>query len=121
MSWNAERQTLCIGVVGCGTMGRGIAQIAAQAGIRVRLFDQQPAAVAAARAAIGEVLQRLLDKGRITPVALQDALACLQPADSLAALAECDLVVEAIVRPFWRTPVKMSPWREIISCMLSAM
>ena len=40
MSWNAERQTLCIGVVGCGTMGRGIAQIAAQAGIRVRLFDQ---------------------------------------------------------------------------------
>ena len=67
MSWNAERPTLCIGVVGCGTMGRGIAQIAAQAGIRVRLFDQQPAAVAAARAAIGEVLQRLLDKGRITP------------------------------------------------------
>ncbi len=97
MSWNAERQTLCIGVVGCGTMGRGIAQIAAQAGIRVRLFDQQPGAVAAARAAIGEVLQRLLDKGRITPAALQDALACLQPADSLAALAECDLVVEAIV------------------------
>ena len=73
MSWNADREALCIGVVGCGTMGRGIAQIAAQAGLRVRLFDQQAGVVQAARSAIGEVLQRLVDKGRMTPVALQSS------------------------------------------------
>ncbi|MGD7082287.1 3-hydroxyacyl-CoA dehydrogenase NAD-binding domain-containing protein, partial [Ralstonia pseudosolanacearum] len=55
-----------IGIVGTGAMGRGIAQIAAQAGLRVRLFDASPQAVEAARAALADTLARLAAKGRLT-------------------------------------------------------
>ncbi|MGD7116362.1 3-hydroxyacyl-CoA dehydrogenase NAD-binding domain-containing protein, partial [Ralstonia pseudosolanacearum] len=86
-----------IGIVGTGAMGRGIAQIAAQAGLRVRLFDASPQAVEAARAALADTLARLAAKGRLTADQADAALARLMPAAALAELADCDLVVEAIV------------------------
>ena len=52
-----------VGLVGTGAMGRGIAQIAAQAGAVVRLFDTQPDAVAKAQAALGAQWDKLLEKG----------------------------------------------------------
>ncbi|BCM07057.1 3-hydroxyacyl-CoA dehydrogenase [Ralstonia solanacearum] len=83
--------------MGTGAMGRGIAQIAAQAGLRVRLFDASPQAVEAARAALADTLARLAAKGRLTADQADAALARLMPAAALAELADCDLVVEAIV------------------------
>jgi len=86
-----------VGVVGSGAMGRGIAQLFAQAGIAVRLYDANPAAVASALTALHDTFAKLVDKGRLAPEAAQRARASLESVDSLEALAGCDLVVEAIV------------------------
>ena len=94
---DTTRNDLVLGIVGTGLMGRGIAQIAAQGGIRVRLHDARAEAAAEARAAIGQTLTKLADKGKLTAEAAAAASARLAVADTLDALAGCDLVVEAIV------------------------
>lgn len=86
-----------IGVVGSGAMGRGIAQLFVQSGIAVRLHDSNAAAVASAIAGIAEVFARQVEKGRMSADAAAAARARLEPADALTALADCDLVVEAII------------------------
>ncbi|RKJ94260.1 3-hydroxyacyl-CoA dehydrogenase [Alicycliphilus denitrificans] len=85
-----------IGIVGTGAMGRGIAQIAAQAGSAVYLFDTKPGAVDAARTHLHGQWQRLADKGRIDAAQVPVLLGRLVPAASLRDLAACELVVEAI-------------------------
>ena len=86
-----------IAVVGTGAMGRGIAQIAAQAGSTVTLYDQQPAAVAAAQQAIAEQWDKQVEKGRLDPATAASNKERLRAAASLQDLASCDLIVEAIV------------------------
>ena len=86
-----------VGLVGAGAIGRGIAQIAAQGGCQVLLFDAQSGAADTARAAVQEQWQRLLSKGRISEEQLQAWSARLQPVADMAALKDCTLVVEAIV------------------------
>lgn len=86
-----------LGVVGAGAMGRGIAQIAAQAGIKVRLYDNNAAAVAAARDALVQTWDKLAQKGKMSAEAVKAAVDHIQPAQALAELADCQLVVEAIV------------------------
>lgn len=86
-----------IGVVGAGAMGRGIAQIAAQAGVRVRLYDVQPDAVAAARTALQDIWQKLVAKGRMTEPDANAALERVMPCSSLEEMADVQLVVEAII------------------------
>ncbi|PWV57769.1 3-hydroxyacyl-CoA dehydrogenase [Plasticicumulans acidivorans] len=88
---------LRLGIVGAGVMGRGIAQIAAQAGIRTQLYDARPQAAAEARSAVGSQLERLEAKGKLAAGASAAALARIEAAPSLAALADCDIVIEAIV------------------------
>ncbi|MCW5581972.1 MAG: hypothetical protein KIS72_11585, partial [Luteimonas sp.] len=63
--FDANRDDLVIGVVGAGLMGRGIAQIAAVAGIDVVLFDARDGAAAEAKSAVGQTLAMLADKGRL--------------------------------------------------------
>lgn len=86
-----------LGVVGAGAMGRGIAQIAAQAGLRVRLFDTNADAVAAARTSLEQTWDKLVQKGKLTAGDAQAALGRVQACNALADLADCQLVVEAIV------------------------
>jgi 3-hydroxybutyryl-CoA dehydrogenase len=86
-----------VGVVGAGAMGRGIAQIAAQAGSTVKLYDTQPQAIAKARDELFSQWDRLLEKGRMDQAAVQACKQRLHAADSLQALADCDLVIEAVV------------------------
>ncbi|MBL8836693.1 MAG: 3-hydroxyacyl-CoA dehydrogenase [Alphaproteobacteria bacterium] len=86
-----------LGVVGTGAMGAGIAQIAAQAGIAVRLLDARPGAAASAAQKLGEVWAGLAAKGRMNPEAVEAAKARLHPIASDAELAGCDVVIEAIV------------------------
>jgi len=86
----------CLGIVGLGAMGQGIAQVAAMGGIRTLLFDARAGAAAAGKAQVVARLERLAGKGRLAaPV---EALAArLEVVEDLAAFAACDAVVEAIV------------------------
>ena len=86
-----------IGIVGTGAMGRGIAQIAAQAGAQVLMFDMAADAAMKAKEALGTTWAKLQDKGRLSAEQVAVYSSRLQTAVSLEALASCDLIVEAIV------------------------
>jgi len=88
------------GVVGAGTMGNGIAQVAAQAGFEVTLVDVVPAALERGLAAIDKSLERLVAKGKLDAAARDSARGRIRTGDTLAALAGCQLVVEAVVERF---------------------
>ncbi|MBO3276524.1 3-hydroxyacyl-CoA dehydrogenase [Pseudomonas schmalbachii] len=87
----------CVGIVGTGAMGQGIAQIAAQAGLRACLFDVRPGAAQRARDGIAAILARLVEKGRLTAEAAERAAGNLHVLESLESLRDCQVVVEAIV------------------------
>jgi 3-hydroxybutyryl-CoA dehydrogenase len=85
-----------IGVVGCGTMGRSIAQVAAVAGHPVLLFDADPRAVEAAIQTIGDLFRRAVERGQ-APANLADAaIARVKGVPEVAALAPADLVIESV-------------------------
>jgi 3-hydroxybutyryl-CoA dehydrogenase len=84
-------------VVGAGIMGAGIAQVAAQAGHAVMLFDARSGAAAQAKAKLAATFDGLVGKGKIAPDAAQATLARIAPIDTLDAAHEAGLVVEAIV------------------------
>ena len=86
-----------VAIIGAGAMGRGIAQIAAQAGSQVWLYDTQPEAIAKAREAVFQQWDKLQEKGRLTAEAVAGHKSRLLGATQLQDLAGCDLVVEAIV------------------------
>ncbi|MFF8789046.1 3-hydroxyacyl-CoA dehydrogenase [Streptomyces sp. NPDC015125] len=86
-----------VAVVGTGTMGQGIAQVALVAGHRVRLYDTAPGRAGQAAEAIGGRLDRLVEKGRITTDERDAARERLSPATALAELADAALVIEAIL------------------------
>ena len=84
-------------VVGAGIMGAGIAQVAAQAGHPVFLFDMREGAAAQAKSKLAATLDGLVAKSRITAEAAVATLARIEPIGSLDAAAGAALVVEAIV------------------------
>ena len=86
-----------VAIIGAGAMGRGIAQIAAQAGSQVWLYDTQAEAIQKARDAVFQQWDKLQEKGRLTAEAVAAYKSRLLGATSLQDLAECELVVEAIV------------------------
>ncbi len=86
-----------VGVIGAGTMGAGIAQVAAQAGCRVKLFDARDGAATAAIAKTGETLTTLAGKGKISAEDASAAHARLASSPDLADFHDCDLIVEAII------------------------
>lgn len=85
-----------VGVVGAGTMGRGIAQVAAAAGHPVLLHDAVGGVASAAKDRIAEELRRLVEKGRMAAEKREAVLRRLLPCASLAELAPAGLVLEAI-------------------------
>ncbi|WP_078489581.1 3-hydroxyacyl-CoA dehydrogenase [Streptomyces bikiniensis] len=86
-----------VAVVGTGTMGQGIAQVALVAGHPVRLYDSAPGRAGEAVAALTARLDRLVEKGRLDAGAREAAVGRLHAAGELAELADAALVVEAIV------------------------
>ena len=86
-----------VGVVGLGTMGAGIAQVAAQAGYEVVGREVTEELAAKARATIEHYLGRAVEKERMSAEERDAALARLRTTTDLADLADCDLVIEAIV------------------------
>jgi 3-hydroxybutyryl-CoA dehydrogenase len=86
-----------VAIIGAGAMGRGIAQIAAQAGSQVWLFDTQEGSSAKACEALGQTWDKLADKGKLNAETVASYKARLHQASALQDLANCQLVVEAIV------------------------
>jgi len=88
-------ETEVVGVIGAGTMGNGIAQVMAAAGLDVVLNDINDAAVEKGLAAVGTSLQRLVSREKMTQAASAETLQRIKPTTRLEDLAACDLVVEA--------------------------
>jgi 3-hydroxybutyryl-CoA dehydrogenase len=86
-----------VGVVGAGTMGHGIAQVAAQSGYEVVLVDAVPEALERGRTQIAKGYERLVGKGKLAAEDRDRALARLSTDGDLGALERADLVVEAVV------------------------
>jgi 3-hydroxybutyryl-CoA dehydrogenase len=84
-------------VVGAGIMGTGIAQVAAQAGHAVQLFDARPGAAAAACSKLAASFDALVGKGRLSADAARATLGRITPIDALEQGRDAGLVVEAIV------------------------
>ena len=89
-----------VGIVGAGTMGSGIATAVAAHGQAVLLFDQAEAQVSAAIDAAESFVARQVEKGRMTRDEAEVVRNRVRPATSLADLAPCDLVIEAIFEDF---------------------
>ena len=85
-----------VGVVGGGTMGRGIALAFCNAGLPVELVENEPAALERAMAAIADVHAGALGKGRITAGQHAERIARIRGATDMSAFAEVDLVIEAV-------------------------
>jgi 3-hydroxybutyryl-CoA dehydrogenase len=97
MPLDVSRSDLSLAVIGTGVMGRGIAQVAAQAGVRVLLHDSRRGAAREAKDAVEAQWRRMQEKGRLSANDLERALANLAVVDSLSALASCHVVIEAVI------------------------
>src|SRR5262249_6870091 len=106
----AEVSLRTIGVLGCGQMGGGIAQVAAVAGFDVIARDLNAGLLAAGRSAITKSRDRLVEKGKLEAPARDVALGHLQLTTALGELSRCDLVIEAVSEDL---ELKNGLWREL--------
>ena len=86
-----------VGVVGCGLMGSGIAQVSAQAGFKTIVREVSPAVLDKGMGAIRKFLQGGVDKGKLAAADMEKTLSNLHGTTEVAEMADCDLVIEAIV------------------------
>ena len=84
-----------IGIIGAGTMGNGIAQVCAAAGLKVTMSDISDAAVARGMSTVSSSLERLVNKQKMTEQDREAALARITPTTDNGKLGSCDLVIEA--------------------------
>ncbi len=97
MARDLTKADLVVAVFGAGTMGRGIAQVCAQAGIATLLSDARAGAVQEAIAAIDKALESQVAKGRMTADAKQGTMSRLRQFDAYEEAASAGVVIEAIV------------------------
>jgi 3-hydroxybutyryl-CoA dehydrogenase len=86
-----------IGVIGAGTMGAGIAQVAAQNGHKVVLVDLNQSVIDKASVGHVKVFDRLVEKGSLSSDQAKNILSAIQYSTSMNDLSECGLVIEAII------------------------
>ena len=89
-----------VGVVGAGTMGAGVAQTFAAAGYPVRLQDIGEAPLGRGMGAIKKSLERLAARGKLAPADKDATLSRITPTTKIDDLADCDVVVEAVLERF---------------------
>ncbi len=99
-----------VGIVGTGAMGRGIAQIAVQAGSIVKLFDVQPQASNKAKLELVSQWDKLVAKNRLDANSAQDQKDRVLTVANITELADCDLVIEAVLE---RLDIKQSLFAEL--------
>ncbi|MGW5848182.1 3-hydroxyacyl-CoA dehydrogenase [Streptomyces sp. NPDC055254] len=93
----AIERSRTVAVIGAGTMGQGIAQVALLAGHRVLIYDINAALAADGVSFVQDRLERMAAKGRLDPAEAEDASGRIRAAQGLAGLADCALVIEAVV------------------------
>ena len=86
-----------IGIIGSGTMGSGIAQVAATANCKVKLYDTNQSALDKAKTALDKILNRLIEKGRIDDAEKGRIQGNIYYVDNLKSLSDSDLTIEAII------------------------
>lgn len=94
---NSQSPIMNVGIIGAGTMGSGIAQVASTAGCTVKLFDLNESALAKAKASLEKILNRLVEKGRIDTEEKSRIQANISYVNTLKDLADSDMTIEAIV------------------------
>ncbi|WP_068318131.1 3-hydroxyacyl-CoA dehydrogenase NAD-binding domain-containing protein [Polycladidibacter hongkongensis] len=85
-----------IGILGAGFMGAGIAFVSAKAGLEVVLLDREQEAADKGKAHSEGLMDKAIKRGKSTPEAKEQLLAKITPTTDYAALAQCDLVIEAV-------------------------
>ena len=86
-----------VGVIGSGAMGSGIAQVASTANCRVTLYDTSSDAIARSKASLEKIMNRLIEKGRLTAEKATQIQTNISYASTLQDFADCDLIIEAII------------------------
>lgn len=92
-----NQQSLIVAVIGSGTMGSGIAQVAATAGCVVKLFDLNQEALSKSKSALEVTLSKLVEKGKMDSVEKNRIQSNISYVSTMKELADSDLVIEAIV------------------------
>jgi 3-hydroxybutyryl-CoA dehydrogenase len=110
-----------IGIIGSGAMGSGIAQVAAQAGHDIVVYDQQSAALHRAENALKNTLTKLVEKGKMTAHDSAGLLSRISWEETLNALASSNLIIEAIVENLEVKKTVFQSLEELVSseCILA--
>jgi 3-hydroxybutyryl-CoA dehydrogenase len=101
-----------IAIIGSGTMGSGIAQVAATAQCRVKIYDTKKEALEKAKQSLEKVLNRLIEKGRIDDTEKTRIQSNITYVESLKDLSDADLTIEAIVE---NLDIKQKVFKELES------
>ena len=101
---------MTIGIIGAGIMGRGIAQIAAVAGIQVIITDIEQSACESASEFINTMLDRAVEKGKLTKKEADTSKQNINLTTDINKLSPCDVVIEAIVE---KIDIKKSLFKEL--------
>ncbi len=111
-----------IGIIGMGTMGRGIAEVAAASGYETILVKATPGELDRGRRAIAESLGRAVKKGKMTPAELDATLSRLTLTHDLDSLSGCRVIVESIVEDLERKQALFSDVESRVSqaCVLAS-
>jgi len=99
-----------VAVIGVGTMGRGIAQVFAQAGFDVAMHDAYAPALESAAGQIGKMLDRGVEKGKVTPEDAAAAKGRLRAVPKASDLPKCSLIVEAVLE---KPEVKIEVYKQV--------
>jgi 3-hydroxybutyryl-CoA dehydrogenase len=86
-----------VGVVGCGLMGSGIAQVCAEAGYQVVVREVSGELLDKGLGRVSSFLKKAVDKGKLSPERMREVVGRLRGTTELAELSRCDLIVEAVV------------------------
>lgn len=99
-----------VGVLGGGLMGSGIAQVAAQSGFETILREVSETVCQRARGGIEKTLAKGIEKGKVTPAQRDEAMGRLTFTTEVAALRDCDIVIEAVIEDL---DIKNGMWKEL--------
>ncbi len=113
---------MIIGVLGSGSMGSGIAQVAASAGHEVRLYDNNPDALIRSRDKLLKILNRQVEKGRMDDATAKAIFGRIYFVDNTFAYSDCGLVIEAIVENLKIKKAVFEQLEDIVSkdCILAS-
>lgn len=111
-----------IGVIGAGIMGIGIVQIAIQANYHVYLYDAQHESAKNACEKLNVTLNRLVEKNKISPSELRQALSNLHIVENIQELQVCDLIIEAVIEKLDIKQALMKQLEQIVTaqCILAS-